>query len=237
MRVIQEFLESGVQALFENCPTHPSINTDLRVTYTASGPEVVFGGNSAVGFDIHLTAENNHWCQHLYQFAHEACHVLAQFQQHIHSNQWIEECLCETASMFACQRMANSGKLNQGPCAKLTTGEIPPRPYWKALQEYLDNLLTDPARQFTGFSMQQWFRQQETILRTNPYRRDLNELFANKLYAHLISHPNDWAAVEFLNTSPCGSTDDALSTYLRRWRAATPKLHRSLVDFVEGCLL
>ena len=103
--VILAMFREGIDLLFQHSPSHPNSNCDIRVTY-GIGPQVRYGGNNILGFDIDLTSGNDDWCNHLYQFCHELCHVFAQFQPAIHPNQWFEESLCEISSLYCIKKIS-----------------------------------------------------------------------------------------------------------------------------------
>ena len=59
---------------------------------------------------IKLTAKDNYWCQYVYEFAHEFCHVLSNHSRLIGcKNEWFHEAICELASIFTLRRMSRKG--------------------------------------------------------------------------------------------------------------------------------
>ena len=60
-------------------------------------------------YEIRLTAWGNGWPQYAYQFAHELCHVMTNFDRvKEHRHKWFEESLCELASLFVLYRLAKA---------------------------------------------------------------------------------------------------------------------------------
>ena len=58
-------------------------------------------------FEIRLTAIGNNWPQYVYQFAHELCHAMTNFDLvREHKHKWFEESLCELASLFVLEKLA-----------------------------------------------------------------------------------------------------------------------------------
>ena len=55
-----------------------------------------------------LNTEETYWSQYAYQFAHEFCHILCGYDEDYKGNQWFEEAICETASLFALRAMARA---------------------------------------------------------------------------------------------------------------------------------
>jgi hypothetical protein len=230
--VIQSLFSATVHLLFEYSPGHPNLNCEVRVAYGTTGPRVRYGGNSTIGYDIDLTAENDDWCKHLYQFGHEACHVLAQYQQTQHSNQWFEESLCEMSSLYCLKNIASMGAKGQGPCVNLwTTGLLP---YHQSLDAYAESYIKSPDRACNGGQLQNWLKRFETDLRRNPYIRCLNGVVANRLLPLFMARPSNWAAVEFLNANPCVNGQDSFAQYLDNWRAATPHQFHALINEVRA---
>jgi hypothetical protein len=56
---------------------------------------------------ILVSANDHRWSQLAYQFAHEYCHVFSAHYRVLLCNRfrWLEESLCETASLYAMLRM------------------------------------------------------------------------------------------------------------------------------------
>ena len=55
---------------------------------------------------IKLTVKDRDWCRYVYQFAHEFCHVLSNYNRLKYcKNEWFHEAICELASIFTLRRM------------------------------------------------------------------------------------------------------------------------------------
>src|ERR1700756_4796293 len=82
-----------------------------------------------------LLARDTHWAQYAFQFAHELCHALANFASNSErlqlyppqANLWLEESLCETASLFTLRAMSRSWRTE------------PPNPAWRNYAPCLDD--------------------------------------------------------------------------------------------------
>jgi hypothetical protein len=188
-------------------PDHPQL--DLKRT-----PE----GRITVG----LTAQGTHWAQYSFQFAHEFCHALANFADHPQqlerfppqANLWLEESLCETASLFALRAMSRSWQ---------TT---PPYPVWRDyapwFNAYAQRRLGLPEHQLpAGESFATWFRQNQSALRRNAGLRDRNTIIAIRLLPLFEAEPRAWQTLVFLNH---GSADPnaSLARHLAAWRSRCP---------------
>jgi hypothetical protein len=229
--IIQSLFSATVHLLFQHSHAHPNLNCEVRVTYRANGPQTRCGGNCDIGYDIDLTAENDDWCKHLYQFSHEACHVFAQYQQAQHSNQWFEESLCEMSSLYCIKNIAAMGAKDQGPCVDLLAGSSP---YHQSLNAYAEKLINSPDRACDSDQLQFWLQRFEMDLRRDPYIRCLNGIVANRLLDLFMATPSNWAAVEFLNVNPCANGQDSFVEYLDNWQAATPHQYQALINQVKA---
>ena len=58
-------------------------------------------------YEIRINALGNCWSQYAYQFAHELCHVMTNFDRvKEHKHKWFEESLCEMASLFVLYKLS-----------------------------------------------------------------------------------------------------------------------------------
>ena len=115
---------------------------------------------------ILLQARNRLWSKFSYQFAHELCHVLSQYERlKCNPNGWFHEALCELASVFVLLSMAESWKVS------------PPFQNWKdyapSLGYYANEMLLRTERNGPpGTNLAQWLLEQEDSLRQDRYQRD-----------------------------------------------------------------
>jgi hypothetical protein len=215
---------------FEICRHCSRIQLDgIDVYYRADHPQTDFKRTASGRIGIGLSARDTHWAQYAFQFAHEFCHALANFgdnpQQSVryprHANLWLEESLCETASLFALRAMSRSW----------LTG--PPYPAWRRyapwLNDYVAKRLALPQHHLpAGTPFQVWFRNNESALRQNPDMRDRNTIIAIQLLPILEAEPRGWEALAFLNR---GSHDmaESLAQRLAEWHSQCPRRLRPFV--------
>ena len=101
-------------------------------------------------FVIQLTARDLEWSQFAYQFSHEFCHVLSNYENlKANPNNWFHEAICELASVFTLRRMAERWQTN------------PPYPNWAdyvaALRDYSEKRLSRQRVQLPrGVTLQSW---------------------------------------------------------------------------------
>jgi len=88
----------------------------IDVYYRPDQPQTDFKRTSSGRIGIGLSARDTHWAQYGFQFAHEFCHALANYSGNPQklvrysqqANLWLEESLCETASLFTLKAMSRS---------------------------------------------------------------------------------------------------------------------------------
>jgi hypothetical protein len=101
------------------------------------------------------------------------------------------------------------------------------------LRRFFDHLLAEGHRQLPPHTpLDDWLKDHEAQLRSNPYLRSKNEVVANLLLPLFQEDPQNWAALHYLNLD----LDDArssLAEYLRHWYQNAPLDHKR---FVAGVL-
>jgi hypothetical protein len=176
-----------------------------------------------------LNARGRLWAQYAYQFAHELCHVQANFCPPLqHPSKWIEESLCEMSSLFAINSMSHCWHSS------------PPYPNWKSyapkLKQYLEDHCSKPEHQVpTGKSFGEWLLSRLHLLRADAFRRADNTIVARELLSIFEQDPNAWCAVRYLNLWNT-SQDASIPEFCDRWRQATPSRHHCYTDEVDGRL-
>ena len=181
-----------------NWQKHPEIRRDL------GGP---------ASYTIWLSAKDRYWGQYSYQFAHELCHLLANYEQRFRKpNQWFEEAICETAALFTLRSMGGTWR------------EHPPYKHWapyaKHLSEYADTEVGKVATQVPDDgAWEEWLRRHEATGRTNPYRRTGNRIIALRMLPLFEDNPEGWNAIRKLRNRRRGSESSWHSGRRQRTRA------------------
>jgi len=223
---ITAVLESVTNEIWRYCPTARLSGID--VYHRSDHPQTNFerqpNGHVAIG----LTAKNTYWAQYSFQFAHEFCHALANYsdnQQFVryprHANLWLQECLCETASLFALRAMSRSWRT------------YPTYPAWRGyapwLDHYVEQRLVLPQHHLpAGKPFLVWFRENEAALRQNPDRRDRNTIVAIQFLPIFEAEPRGWEALAFLNRAS-SNAEESLAQRFAEWRSQCPKQLRPFV--------
>jgi hypothetical protein len=201
----------------------------LKVAFSASGPKVLFERTSGDRIRVLLSAKDARWDQFVYQFAHEMCHVLSNFERRDEAArsahnpaQWLEESLCEAVSLLALEGMATRWR------------ESPPHPGWgeyaSAFQAYANRLLAHPHRQSVVASRSEgrWLAQNLPALEANPYDRVLTEYFGTRLFRLFNAYPGGLATIAYLNLGAQRPGAD-IESYVRDWHEACPADSRAYV--------
>jgi hypothetical protein len=229
---IKLLLQCTALEIWRYCPrTHLN---GIDVYHRADHPQTNFqrapDGRIAIG----LAAQDTHWAQYSFQFAHEFCHTLANFGNNrrpsesylSRANYWLEESLCETASLFTLRAMSRSWQTNP-PAAGW-------RDYAPSFNEYATQRIALLEHQLpVGKQFVAWFREHEPAMRIKFDFWDWNTVVAVQLLPLFEAEPHGWEAVTFLNQGR-PSTKDSLARHLDEWRSQCPEDLRPFVNRVAA---
>lgn len=229
---IEAVLYSAADELLSRFPG--ALPSPIVVTHAEGNPVTEFEKGPDGEYQVHLSAKDRRWSQFVYQFAHELCHIMSNYEANVSTenptkyNQWFEETLCETASLYTLKSMA------------VTWETAAPYPNWQeyapAMRDYAEQFVHEGHRQLPpGTSLAAWLRVNEDKLRNNPYLRDKNEVVANLLLPLFEKDPEEWAALHYLNLDPTDATD-SLKQYLQHWYGNAPPEHKKFIRDVLALL-
>lgn len=205
----------------------------IVVRPVADHPEVRYDKNARGEYVVALSARDRRWAQFAYQFGHEWCHVLANFDHRISPNgepltqhQWFEEALCETAALFTLRALATRWQ------------SAPPYPHWKDyapwFADYADGMLAAEYRRHAQLRLlSSWYEQNGDALARDPYARQRNDFCAAALLPLFESDPSQWNALRYLNLD-AAAAEPTFSGYLARWQARVPEKHRHFVATIAA---
>ncbi|MDP6544815.1 MAG: hypothetical protein QGH60_12545 [Phycisphaerae bacterium] len=215
---IRGVLESAAGELWRNFPErrlHPII-----VQRSRRHPLTLYRRGPKGEYLIKVTPKGRFWCQFAYQFAHEFCHILANYSHKTPpGNKWFEESLCEMASIYVMRRMAVTWKTSPPPPQS--------KSYARAIQEYVDDLQKAEDKLPKGKTLAVWYKENSAVLRKAPCMRAKNRIVANSLLSLFEANPGDWAAIGYLNSGKAAS--DSFQDHLANWYLQTPVKHRKIV--------
>jgi hypothetical protein len=232
---IHAVIQSAAGELWRYCP-HTQLAA-IDVYHRADHPQTDFKYVSSGRIAIGLATQDTHWAQYSFQFAHEFCHALANYSNSSrplvrctrHANLWLEESLCETASLFALRAMGRSWQTN------------PPHPAWRKYAVWLNSyakerLALAKNRLPPGTQFSIWFRENQSVLRRSPTERFRNTIIAAQLLPIFEAEPRGWEALVFLNSASI-NPKSSLAQHLAQWRSRCPQGLRSFVTKVEAVFL
>ena len=194
----------------------PEHDSTRRTHYRSSPAEPVC---------VQLTARNKYWAQFAFQFAHEFCHIISNYENLREGpNGWFHEAICELSSIFTLRRMSQSWQTD------------PPYPNWAsyagALCRYAEERLARRERQLPeDMTLAVWLSKEEENLRSDRYLRDKNAVVAYALLPIFEMYPTWWNAVRCLPDS-----DSMLGDYLLEWAACVEPVDRPFVGRILKAL-
>ncbi|HEX5801436.1 MAG TPA: hypothetical protein VFY24_00315 [Azospira sp.] len=230
-RQIETVLYAVADELMARLPDKLSV--PIVVSHTDRNPVALYERGPGGEYRVHLHAKGEKWHLYVYEFAHELCHILSNHDRNVGPNtvkynQWFEETLCETASLFALNSLAASWE--HSPPEALWAGEA------NKLRRFFDHLIAEGHRQLPAHApLADWLRENEAELRQNPYLREKNEVLANLLLPLFSRDPQNWEALAYLNLDP-GDARNTLDRYLRHWYDNAPPEHKRFVASVLALL-
>jgi hypothetical protein len=205
----------------------------LLVEHTSGHPFTLYHRSDHNEHVVRLSARGRHWYEFAYEFSHELCHILCDHARYRHREErWLEESLCELASIFTLRRMAISWRRSP-PYTTPAHSASGMRASWAAhasdFQEYVDDLLEESHRRLpAGVQLRDWYRANAEYLRSNAWDREKNELVASCLLPAFEERPEGWGAVPHLYPSSSGPID-SFELHLRGWLRRTPDRLRPLI--------
>ena len=116
-----------IKVLLEDVASHmtrhlrESVHAVIEVQNSAHGPQILFREPQQSKYAILLNTGDRLWAQYSFQFAHEFCHLLSDYERlQRNPNSWFHESICETASLFTLRNMATAWE------------KAPPYPNWRS---------------------------------------------------------------------------------------------------------
>lgn len=222
--MIESVLYSVADELMSRLPK--KLVVPIVVTHTDSNPVALYERGEKGEYRVELHARGENWHLYTYEFAHELCHILSNYEENARPgnskyNQWFEETLCETASLYTLKNLAATWEKN------------PPSPDWgketEKLNRFFDLLIAEGHRQLPPHApLAEWLMSNEERLRQNPYLREKNEVVANLLLPLFQRDPENWSSLSYLNLEP-GDASSSLQDYLRNWYLNAPPEHKTFI--------
>ena len=222
----------NIKSLLENVAWHMTrhfrgrVYATIEVENSLLGPKTLLRIPGQTTYTILLDTSDRHWAQYSYQFAHEFCHLVSNYEQQFgRPSQWIDETICETASLFALRSMG------------VTWKEKPPYQNWRRfaqnLTAYADTRAAEVESQVPDDeAWEGWFRRHEARGRNEPYDREGNRIVALRLLPLFEQYPEGWNTIRSLPAS-----QERISQYLTDWKEqAYHQGDRAFITRIEAAL-
>ncbi len=232
---IQAVLASAAQSIWKHCPSTRWEVPGFFIFHSEGAPITLFDHRGDGRVAIGLTTQGTFWSQFAYQFSHEFCHALAGHANDWRepwikakkANHWLEESICETASLFAMRAMSR------------TWETAPPYPNWKsyapALGKYAaDRMEKTRADRPEGFTFAAWFREHEESMRANSTIREKNNVVALELLPLFEAEPSGWEAMTVFNRVKDRDPQKTLARHFADWADAAPAEQRTFIGKVAA---
>ncbi len=207
---------------------------NILVRNDPKGPVSLYEKGPTDEYIILLNVKGRYWAQLAYQFSHEMCHLMSNYDlepNNASHQQWFEESLCEAFSLFALDKMAEQWANN------------PPYPQWQEFApkftEYKQDMFKQTHRRLPkGMKMPVWYQQYAKTLSADPYAqgRDLNELVANQLLPIFAENPATWETINYLNLED-DSEDKSLDKHLSDWQKNVPPNWEPTIKEIKQILI
>ncbi len=206
LRSVREVLNSARKELLDAFGRPP--DASIRVAWWSQDPRVFFDRRP---YEIRVNARDTHWCQYVYQFSHELCHVMTHFDRYKeHRHKWFEESLCEMASLFVLHRLAQ-GWAGHPPDILGASGFAP---HHATYAERIEEKHRLPP----GRDLARWLDANIEAMEANSLRRELNAVVAVALLDRFRDEPSLWGDCGWLNHWDA-RMDRTFSEYLDSWAA------------------
>ena len=222
-RDIKKLLENVASHL--TCYLREEVSAVIEVRNRVGNPMILFRRQGQTTYWIMLNTTGKKWAQYSYQFAHELCHLLSDYERLEGSaNNWFHESICEMASLFTLRSMA------------MTWEADPPYQNWssyaKSLWHYVEECANTVKKEVPGDDeIGPWLRGQEAEGRTDRYFRQRNRILALRMLPVFEQHPEGWNAIRHL---PC--SDVSIDQYLAQWKEAAHSCDRAFIGLIQDAL-
>lgn len=218
---VKKVLESTAQELWKNFPNKklPPI-----VVYPDKGPITLYSRGPNNEIFVRLDTGGTYWSQYAFQFSHEFCHILCEYDADPHGNNWFEESVCEMAALYSLRRMGETWKT------------APPFDHWKSyapsLTQYADNRIRN-TKFAENETLGQWYKKNADVLAKDAFRRELNLKVAAHFLPLVEEKPEYWQAVQFINRAKPRARQ-SFSEYLSDWHFNCPLEYKPFVKRVAA---
>ena len=184
----------------------------IRVAWWSQPPRVFHDYRP---YEIRISARDTYWCQYAYQFSHELCHVLVNYDRtRDHRHKWFEESLCELAALFVLRRLPAVWK-DRPPPEIVDAVAFAPHFGTYAKDVAKVDFASDRA------DLPAWLPKHLDLLEADRYNRKRNRIVAVAFLDRFLDDPSLWRDCGWLNCWNA-SADRSFADHLDSW---TARLH------------
>lgn len=217
---VKRVLESTAIHLWQHFPDR---ELDPIVVYPKGGPIVLYDRGPKDEYVMMLNTGESYWAQYAFQFSHEFCHILCVYDTDPHSNNWFEESICELASLYTLRQMSESWKTDA------------PYDHWQdygaSLYAYAEERIGDS--QLEDQTLAEWYRDHSAELHASATKRNLNNVVAVALLPLFEDNPENWAAIQYLN-SATPQSEQTFEQYLSDWYRNSPEDFHTFISEIAS---
>ena len=203
----------------------PNRNIRVNVVHRDGGPIVYFEKGDNGAYNVGLSVEGNRWDQFSFQFSHELCHIVSNFENGKGDQyQWFEEVIGEMCSLFTLRRMAEVWK---------TT---PPYPNWKDYSHSLSKYAEDRIQSYPmpqGMSLFSFLEKIKLTLSNADWNRGNHITVASELLPLLEKNPSEILAIQSLNDSDL-LEQKSFTDFIAAWSRKNPQ--NNFVSKTQGLI-
>lgn len=224
---IEAVLRSSAETIWRHCTSTQWQIAGFSIYQHEQYPICHFDHTADSCVSIGLATKQTFWAQYAFQFAHEFCHALIGHtgdwrKRNLRQpgpNFWLEECLCEVASLFSLRAMSEAWQSQ------------PPYPNWKEYADHL-NSYADERIENTRKAYRQpfssWFAEVENDLRKNPTMREHNCRIALELLPIFEAEPVGWDSLQHYRMM-VPSEEQRLQEHFEQWFLAADRTQHTFI--------
>lgn len=182
------------------------INEPISVYYNSRGPFIMYRDSGLHSIAISAKAENIP--QFIYQFSHEVCHVLQDYEiiSPGNPNLWFQESICMMASIWVLKEMYETWEQNM---------PIKWRKQRPGILDYVDRIMSRPGSQYYN-TPEKWIVDNEDALRADFINPFTHHILVSQLSYNFLDNfednPQGWNAV-----AQIPSITGDMEVYMRDW--------------------
>lgn len=227
-------LKSCIDALYFSQDRKLIPNITVTIDHVNYDPQSVGKANPTPmwypGDLIYLVCADEYWSQYIFQFSHELCHHNIGKSPLIADNfGWLEEGLCQMASLFVLKRLYHNWSTN------------PPLPQMKG--DYINHkiYLDDHFLKNPTYSLQMpfkdWLQASLPTLYTDRYIINSNIIIGINLLPVFLNKPSLWECVQYYKKVDCHANGiTTLGAFLTEWEKVLPKYLKKRFQDIKNVL-